>query len=884
MSDTIIELMDDMHLGNKNLFNTYYNDMVANNIDDAQSIISSNTSLQNQITNSENVNAIINDVNARELRVKTDIDYFLDNLNDEFQQMINDMKVMGTYSSTVQYYENNLVYYNNMGYYCFLTPPIGTVPTDTTYWKAFDIKGLQGYGGIALNLKYEYTDTYSYSVGDVVTYQNKVWMAIVPTQGVPPNLNHYPWALIMVPGVQQKTLIQKEQPTNRYDGSFWFKILSGDDLIQSSWKEMASQPNVSYASYVFAIGNDIYSCCGEGANFYPTNTVNCYDTTTNTWSVKASTPSAYASIHAGASVGTKGYMIAGQKGITRELCNDVLVYDSTTNVWTTTTSFPESCTTSVAAIGDKIYAFGCAERTIFLKNSYVFDTTTSIWTQIADLPFGLNAEFVDAIGENIYIISGYTLINGTEQIVSSMYVYNTTNNTYSQLADIPTPRTFGATFIKGNEIYCVGGLNSLGYSSNKNEKYNITTNTWSEDIPMLNYRNSCNGVTINNKGYVTPGLNLQYSTIIPTIEQYTFNAIAPNLSLQINVTDNTSFTFPTQDGGTFNYYIDWGDGNISNQITTYDSTDRIHTYTTGGNYVINLYGTCDLWNFYNSTNATNIIQVISCNLALKSLDNLFNGCINLNNIPEDIFYNSSNVTSGNSIFNNCSSLTTIPNNLFVNNTQLTSLSSAFYGCSNITKIPSTLLNSNSNLTAIDNLFCGCSNLTQIPYGLFLGNINLQNISGTFSSCTNLTTMPSYLFSPCINVNNISTLLNGCTNLVSIENNCFYNSLFQTTNFDNVFKGDSKLNNLELIDMSNATSVTEMFNGCSSLTTLGGFKGLSISLDLSSCSLLTTTSLLNVLSNLATVTTSQTLTLGTSNLSKLSDEQKAIATNKGWTLA
>ena len=35
---------------------------------------------------------------------------------------------------------------------------------------------------------------------------------------------------------------------------------------------------------------------------------------------------------------------------------------------------------------------------------------------------------------------------------------------------------------------------------------------------------------------------------------------------------------------------------------------------------------------------------------------------------------------------------------------------------------------------------------------------------------------------------------------------------------------------------------------------------------------------------ATVTSTKTLYLGSTNLSKLTDEDKAIATNKGWTLA
>ena len=40
----------------------------------------------------------------------------------------------------------------------------------------------------------------------------------------------------------------------------------------------------------------------------------------------------------------------------------------------------------------------------------------------------------------------------------------------------------------------------------------------------------------------------------------------------------------------------------------------------------------------------------------------------------------------------------------------------------------------------------------------------------------------------------------------------------------------------------------------------------------------------VINGLKTVTTAQTLELGTTNLAKLTDDEKKVATDKGWTLA
>ena len=57
-----------------------------------------------------------------------------------------------------------------------------------------------------------------------------------------------------------------------------------------------------------------------------------------------------------------------------------------------------------------------------------------------------------------------------------------------------------------------------------------------------------------------------------------------------------------------------------------------------------------------------------------------------------------------------------------------------------------------------------------------------------------------------------------------------------------------------------------------------------SLDLSPCGSLTHDSLIVVINGLQTVTETQTLTLGLTNLEKLTEEEKQVAIDKGWTLA
>ena len=63
-------------------------------------------------------------------------------------------------------------------------------------------------------------------------------------------------------------------------------------------------------------------------------------------------------------------------------------------------------------------------------------------------------------------------------------------------------------------------------------------------------------------------------------------------------------------------------------------------------------------------------------------------------------------------------------------------------------------------------------------------------------------------------------------------------------------------------------------------------GMKVSFNISNSTLLSSSELVKIFNNLADLTnsSSQTLTLGTTLLAKLTDEEKAIATNKNWTLA
>ena len=74
----------------------------------------------------------------------------------------------------------------------------------------------------------------------------------------------------------------------------------------------------------------------------------------------------------------------------------------------------------------------------------------------------------------------------------------------------------------------------------------------------------------------------------------------------------------------------------------------------------------------------------------------------------------------------------------------------------------------------------------------------------------------------------------------------------------------------------------MFRSCSSLKSIL-MTGMMANFDISASTQFEESDLVTILNNLATVTSTKTLTMGATNLAKLTDAEKAIATNKGWTL-
>lgn len=803
MSNIKIDFLNDMHLESQSDFMNYYNAMQSNNITGAQNILNSNSSLANQIINDNTINPLINGVNTLELTPKEDIDYFLEDLLNDFQEMIDNTKIMGEYNANTQYYPHNFVYYNGKGYYANSQPPIGTLPTNTNYWIEYDIQGFQGYGGIDLNLMFNWDNSTAYNEGDVVVYKNKLWCAVASNTGVEPNLNHYPWIIITMPQMPNKASISISQPIDYNIGEFWFRIIEGEDIITTTWGIRQPEPTPRFGAGSFVVGTNVYVVGGILSTFDRTNVNEMFDTLTSTWSEKAAMPENRARPAAFA-IGDSGYCVGGI-GDNGEILNTVVAYDSTTNTWQSKNNFPIPIVSSGTSYNSVGYIIG-GETTdsVPIKSCYSYSAANDSWTQIADKSIETYGNAVVADAGYIYSLGGLDVNDNT---VDTVEAFDISTGTWGTKANLAISRAFLGAFIKSGYIYAVGGLNNDWYSLKSNERYDIENNVWETDMPMNYARSSLSTAIVGTNAYAIGGINIGTSMVGGYVEQYDAVDAASDFEMTIDTTLGTNtVSIPMVSAGQYNYYIDWGDGTTSPRITTYNDTNATHTYTTAGEYVIKITGVCSILQFTGNI-ATVLKEVTKCILNFSTIENMFTNCTNLTNIVDTIFSSSPSVASINSTFEGCSSLAVIPVDLFSNNINIVSAQSTFEGCSSLTNIPTGLFNNQSQITNFSNCFNGCSSLTSIPTNLFASNLSANNFSSIFASCSGLTNIPAQLFASVSYATNMSSLFENCTGISSIPEGLFSTNSAVTT-FNSAFKGCTSLTTLPSNLFANCLSVTD----------------------------------------------------------------------------
>ena len=159
----------------------------------------------------------------------------------------------------------------------------------------------------------------------------------------------------------------------------------------------------------------------------------------------------------------------------------------------------------------------------------------------------------------------------------------------------------------------------------------------------------------------------------------------------------------------------------------------------------------------------------------------------------------------------------------------------------------------SEVTNTSNMFIYCVNLTSVP---LLDTGNVTDMSSMFRDCEKLTSIPLFDIG---NVTNMGAMLRDCFQLTSVP----------------------------AFDVTGVANMTYMFYGCSALISIL-MTNIKADLDITTTAL-QHDAIIVLIGNLydfvgAGESTTKTLTMGATKLGYLSQAEKDIALNKGWTLA
>ena len=192
----------------------------------------------------------------------------------------------------------------------------------------------------------------------------------------------------------------------------------------------------------------------------------------------------------------------------------------------------------------------------------------------------------------------------------------------------------------------------------------------------------------------------------------------------------------------------------------------------------------------------------------------------------------------------------------------------------------------NNVTSLNNIFSNCSNITSI-IGINNWNVsNVNNLNAAFNNCVNLKNIDISLWG-ISKITNLNEAFRSCQSVTELNL-----ANWNTSNLNTMLMSFYDMRKLERLDisnwdMSNVTNLNYAFGYNRSLVHLNMTNAILPKMNINNWdlgNLLTVDSVVSIINALPQLDgESYTISLGSDNIAKLSDEQKEIATNKGWTL-
>lgn len=192
---------------------------------EALAILSNNgNQLKGKAYIADTINKIISGVINLQERYNTGVTVYLSDLAIQYNVLIDNLRKRGNWQSNIQYTPYNFVIYDENIYMCFQKPPLGTLPTDTTYWLFLGLRGSVGVPGTNVNMRYNWDAGTPYELNDLVVYNGNIYCAKNANTNVVPTDSNT-WVLFLAVG-EGKINVGVTPPEKPARDMIWFQTQS----------------------------------------------------------------------------------------------------------------------------------------------------------------------------------------------------------------------------------------------------------------------------------------------------------------------------------------------------------------------------------------------------------------------------------------------------------------------------------------------------------------------------------------------------------------------------------------------------------------------------------------------------------------------------------
>lgn len=269
------------------------------------------------------------------------------------------------------------------------------------------------------------------------------------------------------------------------------------------WRNEPPMANARTFLAAAVVGSNLYAITGynAGPDFY-TDANERFDGTS--WTTMAPIPMKHSQARA-AVIGDKVYVPGGFNINAGNFTLDTMqIYDTTTDTWSMGMPLPAAHSSSaVAAFNNRVYVIGgyTPSGVILISDNevYIYDPVSNSYTAGAPMPAPQAAVVGVLFDGEIYVVGG-------SEIPGAHYAYNPISNTWRTFAPLPTPgyaTDIANGFVLDEELWIVGSSNAP--IPRQVWIYNRETDTWRAGPEFSEIHQGPGAALFNSRGFVIGG-------------------------------------------------------------------------------------------------------------------------------------------------------------------------------------------------------------------------------------------------------------------------------------------------------------------------------------------------------------------------------------------